>query len=157
MVRQKLGRGQPDGTPVGIVLVDLDYFKVINNNYGPQAGDAVLREAARRIRSQVRLYDSVGRCGGAEFLVVVPGCYLSEIVQEAEKICAAVNGEAMDVLGRPISVTASVGVATTEECRNRDPDSLLRAADAAVRRAKDAGRNCVLAATAADLEEVAAK
>src|SRR5712692_1275741 len=157
MVRQKLGRGQPDGTPVGIVLVDLDYFKVINNNYGPQAGDAVLREAARRIRSQVRLYDSVGRCGGAEFLVVGPGCYLSEIVQEGAKICAAINGEAMDVLGRAISVTASVGVATTEECRNRDPDSLLRAADAAVRRAKGAGRNCVQAATGADLEEVAAK
>ncbi len=157
MLRQKLGRGQRDAMPVGVVLADLDYFKVINNTYGPQAGDAVLREAARRIRSKVRLYDSVGRYGGAEFLVVAPGCYPTEILEEAEKIREAISGEAMDLLGRPISVTASVGVATTEECRNRDTDSLLRAADAAVRRAKDAGRNCVQAATESDLEEVTAK
>lgn len=153
MLRQKLGRGQRDAMPLGIVLVDLDSFKAINNTYGPQAGDAVLREAARRIRSQVRLYDSAGRYGGAEFLVVVPGCFPSEVLEEAEKIRQAIDREPMDILGRPIRVTASVGVATTEDRGNRDADGLLRAAEAAARRAEAAGRNRVEAAREADLIE----
>lgn len=151
MLRQKLSRDRRAGVPVGVILVDLDYLKQINNAYGPHLGDAVLREAARRLRSRVRLYDSVGRYGGGEFLIVVPGCYSSEVVEEAEKLGEAISGEAMDVLGGTIRVTASVGVATTEECQNADADGLLRAADAALRRAKAGGHNRLEVAGMSDM------
>ena len=148
MLRQKLGRERHDATPVGVILVDLDHFKQINK-YGAAAGDAVLRETARRIRSCVRLYDSVGRYGGGEFLIVVPGCYSSEVTAIAEKVRATISREPMDILGGSIEVTASVGVAATDESKDADADVLLRLAEEAVRRAK-AHRNRVELATSKD-------
>ncbi|MBI3696820.1 MAG: diguanylate cyclase [Acidobacteria bacterium] len=151
MLRQKLGRDRHDAAPVGVILVDLDHFKQINATYGAAAGDAVLREAARRVRSCVRLYDSVGRYGGGEFLIVVPGCYSSEVIAIAEKVRATMSREPMDILGGAIVVTASVGVAATDENKNASADLLLRGAGEAARKAKG-HRNRVELATAADAE-----
>ncbi len=153
MLRQRLARDRREGVPVGVILTHVDYFKQINKTYGPTAGDAVLREAARRMRSVVRLYDSVGRYGSGEFLVIVSGCYSSEIRESAEKIRSAISGEPVDLLGGAVEVTVSVGVATTDEIPTADADVLLRAADEAVRRAQTAGRNKVELATVSDGEE----
>ena len=153
MLRQKVAPDRRDGTPVGIILAHVDYFKHITNMYGALAGDGVLREAARRLRSTVRVYDSIGRYGASEFLVVVPGCFSSEVVEAGEKLRKAICGEPVDILGSALEVTISSGVATTDEIRNADADGLLRAAEGAVRRAKSGGRNKVELAAASDGKE----
>ena len=153
MLRQKLTRERRDGVPIGVMLVVIDHFRHIANTQGPQAADAVLRETARRLRSSVRLYDSIGRYGGGAFLVFVPGCYSSEMASQAEKLRASIAAEPIDILGRALEVTIRVGVATTDDVPNGDADALLRAADAAVRRAKSGGRNRVELATVADALE----
>jgi two-component system cell cycle response regulator len=150
MLRQKLGRDRRDGTPIGIILASIDFFKHLSTTQGSNTGDAILREAARRIRSVVRLYDSTGRYGNEEFLIVVPGCNTQEVLDQAERLRAAIHSSPVDILGGALSITVSVGVATTDDIREANADSLLRAADAAVRRAKVTGRNRVELATVAD-------
>ncbi|MBI3667207.1 MAG: diguanylate cyclase [Acidobacteria bacterium] len=151
MLRQKLAHKGADGSPLGIILVNLDHYKQISQVRGPLVGDAALQETARRLRSGVRLYDSIGRYGAGEFLVVVPGCFTSETMELAEKLRQAIDREPMDLLGGAISVTCSLGVAATDELKGSDADLLLRAAEAAVGRAKLRGRNRVEQAEAADL------
>lgn len=153
MLRQKV-RDRRYIAPVGIILVDLDHFKHVVKVYSPAAGDAVLREVARRVRSVVDIPDTVGRTRAGEVMVVVPQCYHAEVVCKAERLRAAISHEPVDTLGGPISVTASIGVATTEETRNAD--ALLRGADVALRRAKAKGRNLVEVATAEDVLELTA-
>ena len=149
MLRHKLAHDRRDA-PIGVILVDIDGFGHMNNTYGSQASDAVLREAARRLRSGIRLYDSVGRYGKSEFLVLVPACYSSEVVTEAENLRARIEREPVDVLGCTIAVTVSIGVATTEEIKGADSLVLLEAAGEAVRRAKIRGRNQVELAPATE-------
>lgn len=140
MLRQKFARDRRD-TPLGIVLIALDSFRDVAASHGPQASDTVLREAARRMRTELRLYDSAGRYGADEFLVVVPGCYASEIIEQARKIKDAMSKEPVDILGATVGITVSVGVATTEEIQNGDPKALLDAASAAARLARSRGGN----------------
>src|SRR5262249_4679431 len=93
-------RFQRDGGTLGVVTCDLDHFKRINDTYGHSAGDAVLREAARRMRSVLRAYDAIGRYGGEEFLIVIPGCRpealhsLAEPFREAGRRTARYRGRA---------------------------------------------------------------
>ena len=93
ILRGELGRAKREGIPVGVVLADLDHFKAVNDTHGHLAGDAVLREAARRMASSVRLYDSVGRYGGEEFLIVLPGCDVTSTLNQAERIRACLSSE----------------------------------------------------------------
>ena len=153
MLRQKLAHKSNEETPLGIILANLDHFKQINQVRGPLAGDAVLQEAGRRLRSAVRLYDSIGRYGAGEFLIVVPGCYASEMMELAEKLRHTIDREAMDILGGAIPVTLSLGVASTDEMKGADADTLLREAEDAVRRAKLRGRNRVEMAKVAEVAD----
>jgi two-component system cell cycle response regulator len=130
---------------LSVVLIDLDEFKLVNDTHGHQAGDAVLREAAQRIRAAVRPYDSLGRYGGEEFLVLLPSCGMQEAAAIAERIRAQICGEPIEVDGKALSVSASLGVASQR--RGPDSDSLVRMADEAMYRAKAAGRNRVELAT----------
>ena len=79
------------GNPVSVLMIDLDRFKSINDTHGHLAGDAVLREAARRLKSAARRYDSVGRYGGEEFLVVLPGCDAADAALQAERMREAIG------------------------------------------------------------------
>jgi len=132
---------QREAGPVGAILADLDRISDVNNLHGRLAGDAVLREAGRRLRSTARGTDAVGRFGGSEFLIVVPGADGEQMVAQANRIHQCISSEPMEILGGAIRVTASLGVASTEEAP--DADSLLRALSTAVRRAKGSGRNRV--------------
>jgi diguanylate cyclase (GGDEF)-like protein len=137
----ELSRAVRTGTPVSVLMTDLDRFKSINDTHGHLAGDAVLHEAARRLKSAARRYDSVGRYGGEEFLVVLPGCDASHAALQAERMREAIAATPFLSPSQPISVTVSLGVA----CESHgDPEALVREADDALYEAKAQGRNRVV-------------
>jgi diguanylate cyclase (GGDEF)-like protein len=150
-LEDELARAGREGTPVAVALADLDHFKRINDSYGHAAGDAVLCEAVNRMRVSLRLYDAIGRYGGEEFLMVLPGCTTQDAVKLADRLRMSIGQETVEVTGRHIVVTSSLGVAASDTIPVLDAASLIRAADTALYRAKAGGRNCVELATVADI------
>ncbi len=142
-LHRELSRARREGGSVGILLADLDHFKSINDTRGHLAGDAVLREVARRLTGAVRDYDAAGRYGGEEFLVVLPGCNATTTRDRAEQLRLVVGSHPVVCAEGEISVTLSVGALSSGEWGRTDLDALLRAADAALYRAKHGGRNRV--------------
>jgi two-component system cell cycle response regulator len=145
-LEQEVARCHRDRRTVGIILLDLDHFKKVNDTYGHFAGDAVLRETAARLRHNMRPYDRVGRYGGEEFLVVLPNCDLEQAANQAERMRDRLNATKMMVDGIEMQVSASFGV-TVSDGSERSPDVFVRVADEALYRAKAGGRNCVLCLT----------
>lgn len=152
VLRREMARHRREKNSLGIALADLDHFKSINDTYGHAAGDAVLQEAARRMTASVRVYDTVGRYGGEEFLIIVPSSDESGTAALAERIRAAISSRPMEAGTTLADVTVSLGVASSAGQHPMDAEALLRAADAALYRAKERGRNRVELATPADLE-----
>ena len=151
ILRDELARGTRESHPVAVLLVDLDRFKQINDTYGHLAGDAVLREAARRMKEAVRCYDSAGRYGGEEFLIVMPGCNPVSAWAQAERVRNAIGGEPYSAGGYRIPVSCSIGVSCRPVVHPQDADALVREADFALYSAKARGRNRVEAATGESL------
>lgn len=143
-LQTELARTAREGQPVAVLIADLDCFKHINDTRGHLAGDAVLREAAQRMRSAVRRYDCVGRYGGEEFLIVLPGCAGAGARQKAERIREAVGDRPYVSEGETFCVTCSIGVSWCAPTGARDADGLIRDADVALYQAKNLGRNCVV-------------
>lgn len=142
LLRRELVRAEREGMAVGVLLADLDHFKSVNDTYGHLAGDEVLREASRRIHGAIRSYDAVGRYGGEEFLILLAGCEDSgDMLKRAERIRTTVGAGPVVTTEAQIPVTCSMGVASSAEIE--EVEELLRAADAALYRAKRAGRNRV--------------
>jgi two-component system cell cycle response regulator len=141
---RELARAGREGHPVGVLLADVDHFKRINDSLGHLIGDAVLRQTALRLLDALRPYDAVGRYGGEEFLVVLPGCSGATAAALAERLCERVAEGTVECDSLPIGVTISVGVAARERASGSDAADLLRAADGALYRAKGAGRNRVV-------------
>jgi diguanylate cyclase (GGDEF)-like protein len=147
IAQRELERAQrTGGPPVGVLMVDLDHFKKINDVYGHLAGDAVLKSVAATISGQIRGYDSLGRFGGEEFVVLLPGVSESEAMAAAERIRGAVTGievtEGNDLIS---GLSVSIGVAL-HPAHGNDLEKLISAADAALYRAKNGGRNLVVLA-----------
>ncbi len=130
-----------EGGSFGVVLLDLDHFKNVNDALGHLAGDAVLKEAARRMTLAVRPYDTVGRYGGEEFLVVVPSSDAVGTMALAERIREAIQSAPVTTEAGDVHVTASCGVAASTASNRLDPHTLLHLADEALYRAKERGRN----------------
>lgn len=143
ILQRELGRAQRENTSVGVVLLDLDHFKNINDTYGHFAGDAVLREAARRMQTTIRQYDSMGRYGGEEFLVLFPGCDEQSTLERAERLREYLASEPLLLTETTVTLTASFGATTAVPGVENDPEVLIRAADEALYRAKRLGRNRV--------------
>ena len=137
----ELSRAGRERQSVAVLLADVDRFKSVNDTQGHLAGDAVLREAAYRMKSAIRRYDCVGRYGGEEFLIVLPGCDGPSARSHAERIVAAFSETPFATGEGAISVTCSVGVAHRDFAAESDADSLIREADAALYSAKRQGRN----------------
>ena len=140
-------RAKREKTNLSVILVDLDHFKKINDTYGHASGDIVLCESAHRMRQALRTYDAIARYGGEEFLAVVPGCVGAEALSVAERLRMALNHEPVQ-LAPDVSliVTGSFGLATTALIAGNqaiDCDTLVQAADAAMYRAKQGGRDRV--------------
>jgi diguanylate cyclase (GGDEF)-like protein len=154
MLDKELARASREGQALSLLMVDCDGFKQINDTHGHAAGDAVLRELARRMRVAVRTYDSVGRYGGEEFLIVLPGCDGDSAVSQAERIRETVAGSPFIAGVRGHAVTCSIGATSRTIPSAGDADILLREADLALYRAKGDGRNRVERAAAPALCEL---
>jgi diguanylate cyclase (GGDEF)-like protein len=142
-MQREITRGQREDSPLGVVLLDLDHFKIINDSYGHIAGDAVLREAARRMLNSIRSYDSIGRYGGEEFLLLLPGCDQASTEEKAERLRAYLCAEPLFLTETSITLTASFGATTAFVGMEATIEDLIRTADEALYRAKKLGRNRV--------------
>jgi two-component system cell cycle response regulator len=144
-----VNRAERDGAPVSALMIDLDHFKQINDSFGHDAGDEVLRVFAVRLASNVRAMDLPCRYGGEEFMVIMPDTTLADAHKIAERIRRHVAGSPFKVGGGAdvLDVTISVGVAATMG-RGDTAAALLKRADNAVYEAKAAGRNVVIARAA---------
>lgn len=140
---RELARAAREGSAVGVVMVDLDHFKSINDNYGHFAGDAVLCEAARHMQNGIRQYDSIGRYGGEEFLILLTGCDEKTSFSQAERLRKQLSQVQMSLNETRVLVTASFGVTTALPGRPSTPEELIRKADEALYLAKKLGRNRV--------------
>src|SRR3984885_3703992 len=140
---RELARSERDARPLGVVIVDLDHFKHINDTYGHLAGDAVLREAARRMQNSIRQYDSIGRYGGEEFLILFPGCSADDCFAQADRLRKQLAQAEMSVNESSLRVTASFGVTTAMPGESCTQEALIRRADEALYMAKKSGRNRV--------------
>ena len=120
----------------------MDKFKAINDSHGHAAGDTVLRTLAGQIAEVLRSYDSLGRCGGEEFLVIAPRCDVAACRELAERVRAHIAGRPIHIRGGSIQATISIGVAASSEGMFSS-ELLLQSADSALYRAKDSGRNRV--------------
>ncbi|MDB5429243.1 MAG: PleD family two-component system response regulator [Caulobacter sp.] len=142
-------RATHGGDPVAALMIDIDHFKKINDGFGHDVGDEVLREFAVRLASNVRAVDLPCRYGGEEFTVIMPDTRLEDAHRIAERIRRHVAGSPFRVLGGSelLTVTISIGVAATTGEGDK-PEALLKRADAAVYEAKAAGRNVVVARAA---------
>ena len=132
------------GEPLSCVMCDLDRFKSVNDTYGHHAGDAVLKQFAQILKREAREIDRVGRYGGEEFVILLPGTVLDAAVTFAERVRKQVEGHTFTFDGGTIQRTASFGVAAWPHPRITNCDGIVRAADDALYVAKETGRNKVV-------------
>jgi diguanylate cyclase (GGDEF)-like protein len=142
VLKRELVRGSRSGAPVSVLVLDLDHFKRINDTFGHEGGDAVLRKVALTLRENIRSCDVACRMGGEEMVVLLPECGIENAIKRADAIRLAIA--AGDVLhgGQRIGATASIGVASYPQ-HGSDMQGLVHAADLALYEAKHDGRNCV--------------
>ncbi len=130
-----------EGGSFGIIMADLDHFKTINDTRGHVCGDEVLREVARRMTSCIRPYDTLGRYGGEEFLIVAPASDGPGTLALAERIRRAIESEPVATNAGNIRVTMSLGAAVSDPKNPAESQELLQTSDEALYRAKEHGRN----------------
>jgi diguanylate cyclase (GGDEF)-like protein len=136
------------GSALSVVMIDLDHFKDVNDRHGHAMGDAVLRGVAGTLRSGIRAVDIAGRYGGEEMCLVLPDTDAAGAATVAETLRAAIAAQPYEDGQQSVNITASFGVSTFAKDGYDSVDKLLRAADAALYRAKTTGRNRVVAAPA---------
>ncbi|MEN9314321.1 MAG: hypothetical protein RIS35_714 [Pseudomonadota bacterium] len=135
------------GLPLTAMMLDIDHFKSINDRFGHLSGDEAIRKVAGLMREMLRRQDLIGRMGGEEFLIVLPATGIGAALEIAERIRAGIEAAgAVSVEGRPIRVTASVGVSAFDPEAGIGIETLIHRADEAMYRAKAQGRNRVVAA-----------
>ena len=149
-LNEELARARRDGSRLVCLMLDIDHFKRVNDNWGHAAGDAVLREIAQRIESQVRASDVAARYGGEEFVVLLPGTDVGSAMLLAERIRAAVSATAIDLPnGETVTITVSIGISEVQPSPQANDlktvgDALIARADVALYAAKSAGRDRVM-------------
>ncbi len=143
-LEKELARAIRDNSTVGVVIGDIDFFKSINDRNGHLAGDSLLRHVAEKLVSSVRQYDLVGRYGGEEFIIVLPGSDTQTAFQIAERARAELAGTPVRTPEGVFHVTMSFGVAVTETGVQTNVDTIVRVADSALYEAKNGGRDQVV-------------
>jgi diguanylate cyclase (GGDEF)-like protein len=146
MLRRELDCRRALRPSAAVIFADIDHFKQINDTYGHPVGDAVLREVAERMHAGIRRHDQLGRYGGEEFMVVLPGCDCARGLEVGERLRLAVAQDPIVVDRLAMRVTISLGLAAGTGETADAADLLIRAADTALYRAKNGGRNRLVAA-----------
>lgn len=141
-LEREFARHQRYDNPVSLVIFDIDHFKRVNDTYGHQTGDEVIRETARITSQLVRETDFAGRYGGEEFVVLLPGTTLDGAAQFAERLRSTIERQQLDYQGSPLTFTISLGVATLADDM-AGYQALLERADKALYQSKEGGRNQV--------------
>lgn len=149
ILQKAMARHERHAHPISIIFADLDHFKQTNDNYGHLAGDEVLREVARRATRLLRPYDSFGRYGGEELLIVLPECNAGGALAIAERLRSAIADQPVTTSFGAIPTSLSLGVAVADKGTSFQFNDLILLADNALYQAKDNGRNCVKFAKAA--------
>jgi two-component system cell cycle response regulator len=142
-LQREMARASRQQMTAGVMILDLDHFKGINDTFGHLAGDQVLKRVGKLFQSSFRSYDVAGRFGGEEFLVVLPNCGYVELKQRAEMVRLSMAGLRLEFDGIPCSLTVSIGVTTFDPNLGDSLESLLQRADSALYEAKRYGRNRV--------------
>lgn len=137
---RRLAQRQRQGTPLCLAIIDIDRFKLFNDEYGHLLGDAVLKHIAKVLEETVRYMDIVARLGGDEFAVLYPSTEIEEASHGAERLRAAINSKPLCSGGQEHSPTISIGLA--EALSDDDANTLIKRSDSALYAAKEAGRNC---------------
>jgi len=129
--------------PLSICLIDIDYFKQINDEFGHLIGDSVLKEIAEVLTDTVRSVDYVGRYAGDEFLVIFPNTEIQDAVRLSERILERLSSSPIQISGRGVPVTLSIGASDYSATQRSTPEQLVEAADRYLYQAKKLGRNRV--------------
>lgn len=153
ILERETWRSHREGISLGALIADLDHFKSINDTYGHLAGDAVLREVSKRMQANVRPYDAVGRYGGEEFLILLPGCDGSDAKDKAERLRETISQTPIATLAGELKVSMSIGGVATADWPEDTPNQILQMADLALYRAKEEGRNRTVMAGQAEHAE----
>jgi two-component system cell cycle response regulator len=143
MLPRELERARRERNAVSVILADIDHFKQVNDTLGHLFGDRALQQIARRLRSALRVYDSIGRYGGEEFLLILPGCDLNDAVARANELRKLVAATPVAALDKEKVIQVSMGVAGSEAFGKGEVEAILSRADAALYKAKEKGRNRV--------------
>lgn len=143
MFQRELERARRERTSVGAILCDIDHFKNVNDTLGHLFGDEALREIGRRLQSQLRVYDGVGRYGGEEFLMILPNCDLPNTMLRANELRKIIASTPVLCSGVERPITMSMGVAVSAGDGKNELEALLNQADAGLYAAKEKGRNRV--------------
>jgi diguanylate cyclase (GGDEF)-like protein len=139
---ERVGRYHQEA--MSLLMIDIDHFKSVNDQYGHPVGDIVLRDVARLMREALRTVDSLGRYGGEEFMVILPHTPWEEALKLAERLRQTVADHVFKVSGASVKVTISVGAASYPSETVDSPSALIREADVRLYRAKELGRNRVV-------------
>jgi len=141
ILHREIHRARRQSSPLAVFTIDIDQLRQINRQHGHLAGDAVMREAARRVRNSVRIYDSVGRYSGGQLVVVSPACDHSEAMSQALRLQSTICQEAFKTFKGDFPVTISLGIAVG--CNDHHAHEFISSAEASLAKAKKAGPNRV--------------
>jgi diguanylate cyclase len=142
-LEEELLRVQRNGPPCSVAVIDLDFFKRINDEFGHPVGDEALRTFAMMLFANIKAIDRLGRYGGEEFLLIMPHTTVEEAVRTLDRLRLTIAGLDWSAISKNMHLTMSAGVCALRQ--DASTDDILARADAALYRAKDAGRNCIVA------------
>ena len=141
LLEEELERNHRDGKSLAVIMIDIDHFKKVNDNYGHVMGDKVLVELAAHLRKSLRLYDKVGRYGGDEFMIILPGCDEKNAAKIGDRIRKSVNELSFEGDLSSPTISISIGIAVSDEGCREAAEDLMKRSDKALYLTKKRGRN----------------
>ncbi len=142
-LEQEIERTQRSGQPTSLIMIDIDFFKKINDQWGHEVGNQALIHLSRLLQQIVRKLDIPCRYGGEEFAVILPDTHLAACLPVAERIRQGIEKSPLTVAGQPLPMTVSLGISTYTDKQKTTMEELVAQADQYLYQAKESGRNCI--------------
>ena len=141
----EIARANRTNTSLSSLMLDIDHFKKINDTYGHQVGDEVLVEVAARLKTELRVYDKIGRYGGDEFFIILSNCTWEFGKKVADRLLRRISGTPIHTQSGPVQTAVSIGLTSTDKLKEITPEIMINVSDKALYQAKHKGRNCFVA------------